>query len=301
MKETALQYALKAGFTPEETKEMEKDLDEFYAYDLCERFFDDLSDKLFDKEYDLVKFCEELKEYAQKFSLHEYTFYFYFYLCNAKRLNDEYQKNNLPEWVYLDSIHDFWSKNIEKRAPKVGYGIDCPSWFVALFRLQRWGLGRLIYNLYNFPYDTYSKHGVTVKKGDTVIAMHIPGGDKLTKQARLDSYKKAYEFFQEKGVFTDGIMKVTCHTWMLYPEYFPYYGEKSNLYDFTKDFDVFSTEQTPKFDDGWRVFGGEFNHDYDVLPQNTTLQKSFVQYGKTVKKFGKGCGIILFDGEKILK
>ena len=49
------------------------------------------------------------------------------------------------------------------------------------------------------------------------------------------------------------------------------------------------------------VFYRDFEGDTSVLPQETSLQKSFVKYlEETPKLHGTGSGILLFDGKKIL-
>ncbi len=293
-------YAKIAGFNEQELIELKEYFLEFEKLNKEINFFEALSDKLFDNEYDIGTLCDDLKETAKKSSLTLPAFYLTFYLANLEKLYKNYQKNGVEDWIYKDTVSGIRSKCYERKIIDDKLGIDSVSWFVEFFRQNRFGLGRLEFNLLKFPLNEYSKCGITVKKGDTVVAVHIPARGKLTKELRIDAYKKAYNFYRAKGEFKDGIMKALCNSWMLYPEYIKIYSKNSNLYDFSCDFDVFDATHSDIFHDGWRIFGGAFNNELKNLPNNTSLQRTFIDYAKNVGKYGEGYGMFFFDGEKII-
>ena len=69
-----------------------------------------------------------------------------------------------------------------------------------------------------------------------------------------------------------------------------------------KDFTIISSMQTDNFNDGWRVFGKSVTRDnISELPEETTLQRIYKNYLLGDGKAGAGYGVILFDGENILK
>ena len=91
-----------------------------------------------------------------------------------------------------------------------------------------------------------------------------------------------------------------CRTWLLYDGYRSCYPKDSNLYDFMDDFDLVFHAKAEKFNDAWRLFNRPYDGDTSVLPQDTTLQRNFIEYIDKGGTFGNGTGIIICDGERIL-
>ncbi len=295
-------YAQKAGFTEPEISELKTHYSVFMAQNEKQNFLPELNDKLFDNNYNVNDFCKDLISLAGKGALADGTFGLILFIINMPRLNKIYLDNQIPEWVFIDSIKGVRCKCFERSVVSDTLGIDCPDWVARFYRLTHFGLGRFQYCIEPFEFESYSKHGITVKKGDEIVAVHIPSGASLTEELRLESYKKAYDFYKKRGVFKDSVMRAICHSWMLFPEYVEkVYSKVSNLYGFSTDYDVFSVRYDSTFKDGWRVFGAGFNDEFKDLPQNSSLQKSFNIYAKEYGKFGIGYGMLLFDGEKILR
>ncbi len=301
MNDKAIYYAQKAGATELQLLELKEYFSVLKQENLAENFMDGLSNRLFDREYPLEKFCEELISAAQKSELNDSAFYIAFYVANFDRLFKLYKDNGIDEWVFFDTIRGLFAKTGERKILDDKLGVDSYSWFVEFFRLNRFGIGRLEYNLDAFRFDSYTKRGITLEKGETVLSIHIPAGGKLTKDVRLDSYKKARDFFMKRGLFKGGVMKAICHSWILFPNYLNVFPKTSNLYDFCFDFDVIHADRESSFKDGWRVFGGAFNGAQSDLPLNTTLQKNFYEYMRSVNEYGEGYGVLLFDGKELLK
>ena len=148
--------------------------------------------------------------------------------------------------------------------------------------------------------DSYTKNGVNLKKGDRVINIHIPSSGAMTDEMRLESYKKAYEFFKKDG---EKNLVFVCYSWLLYPALENIYPKGSNLYNFFKEFDIISEEVHPvlPFTNAWRVYYKDYYGDNSVLTENTTLERNISNWLKGGNKIGGGYGVIVFDGEKILK
>ncbi len=295
-------FAKKAGFTDSEILELKKHYSAFMTQNEKQNFSAELSDRLFDKTYPTSALCSQISEISSLGSLNSATFSLILFLYNLSKLDSVYKADGIEEWIFIDTIRGMRRKCFERSSlDSVDIGIDCPAWVMEFFRLNHFGLGRFQFCLEPFGFDVYSKKGVTVKNGEKIVAVHIPSGAGLTKEVRMDSYKKAYDFYKKRGVFTDGIMRAVCHSWMLYPEYVQkVYSKESNLYGFSTDYDLFYVREDQAFKDGWRIFGAGFNDEFKDLPQNTSLQKSFCNYFNENKKFGVGYGMLLFDGEKIL-
>ena len=138
----------------------------------------------------------------------------------------------------------------------------------------------------------------TLKSDDFVLGCHIPSGSPLKHQLCLNSYKLAYEYFKDR--IRDGILPVICKSWLLYSPYIDVFGRQSNTAQFALDFQIYDTVLHQRFADAWRIFGDDFNGNADELPSDTRIQRSFIEYIKNGGNFGMGCGILLFDGEKVL-
>ena len=138
--------------------------------------------------------------------------------------------------------------------------------------------------------------GIKLYAKSRVINIHIPEGDTLTTEKRLDSYKKAYNFFKQTGhaVFV-------CDSWLLYPDNLNILPENSNTSDFLLDFQPLDIRQTYDFGDGWRIFGvGKSSLRPAELPRETSMQKAFAEWFDKGKKAGNAYCILIFDGEKIV-
>ena len=67
-----------------------------------------------------------------------------------------------------------------------------------------------------------------------------------------------------------------------------------------KDYKIFEVGFTEQFNIGWRIFGVDVDgRNTENLPQNTKLQKGFVEYINKGGKFGSGKGMLFFDGENL--
>ena len=71
--------------------------------------------------------------------------------------------------------------------------------------------------------------------------IHIPSsGEPFDREARLASYKMAYDFFREE--LAGGPLVCVCHSWLLYPGYKEVLKPTSNIVSFMGDFDIVEAE-----------------------------------------------------------
>ena len=126
---------------------------------------------------------------------------------------------------------------------------------------------------------------------------HAPSTGPLIYEECMKSYKAAYNFVKDR--FEGDILPVEYWSWMLFPNYKDFFGEKSNSARFIADYKVFGHYETDIFHDAWRIFGKDAGKEN--LPTNTSLQRKFAQYIGPGKTYGYGKGIFLFDGENIIK
>ena len=245
---------------------------------------------LTDCSYDQI--LTKLKEYASIYNIHLYSITMLFYLYCSYTLEKLYKKHNIPNAIFLNTMRDLKCKLLECENIHGIMGTFVGEWYVGFFKMQRFGIGRLQFEHREFKRDIYTKDSLTIEKGDTVYNIHIPSMGPLTKQSRLDSYKKAYTFYQKE--LKGGPMVIVCSSWLLYPDNKSFYPNNSNIISFMDDFDYIWRVEKDSFDDGWRIFGKDYKKPVTELPQNTSLQRAYVGYLLSGKMPGLGYGIKIY-------
>lgn len=230
--------------------------------------------------------------------VHIYTVHFVFLLCMAERLKRDYMDAGLEENLYWDLMRDLKYKLDECYAVHKIWGTFVFSWFRDHYRMKRFALGRFQYEEKVYDGEPYRKGNIVLNPGDVVYNFHIPSSGSIKKEIRLDSYKKAFRFFAKEG---QKYIIFMCFSYLLYPENKTTFPKDSNLYSFMEDFDIISVRKDDSFHDAWRIFNTDDVSDLSRLPQDTTLQKNYIERLKNGGTFGLGTGIIIFDGEKIIR
>lgn len=218
-------------------------------------------------------------------------------LSACGKLHERYRDAGISDEIYFKSVEDLKWKLLECRECEEVWGTFVPSWYRGFFEMTRFGLGRLQFEESQFGEDKYEKNGLKLKRGDRVINFHIPSSGPLTRESRIDAYKRAYKFFGGKN---GEPMAFVCGSWLLYPPHREFLPAGCNILDFMDDFDIISYKDHDTFSDGWRVFGKLSDAPLDMLPENTSLQRAFARRLRDGKPTGSGYGVFFFDGEKIL-
>lgn len=219
-------------------------------------------------------------------------------------LRRRYRAAGLPDELFWAMMMDLKYKLTECRTVKGRWGTFVGSWFDWHYKMKRFALGRLQFEKREWHRDEpYERAGVTVRKGDTVINMHIPSAGPLTEELRMDAYRRAYDFFADCR--HEGKLVLTCHSWLLDPVYQTFLPERSNVVGFQKDFDICEVEKVDIFADAWRIFGAAGDRPVDQtnaaeLPRETSMQRAFADFLAAGGKTGEGFGVIVFDGKKII-
>ncbi len=112
---------------------------------------------------------------------------------------------------------------------------------------------------------------LAVKPGDNIIALHLPGGMKLSKEITLQAVRDA--FLHAEKHYPDYAPKaIHCGSWLLNPTLAEPLGENSNIMAFASIFHLHPTKCA-----GQGVFNFVFktsvNPDLATLPEDTRLQR----------------------------
>ena len=258
---------------------------------IVQRFFDHRASTI-------ASLVPELDALAEAAEANRFSIHMLFLLYGAEPLKALYQQKNMPEDIYWNTCQDLRYKLLECRQVKGIWGTVTIRWFEGFYRMERFALGRMQYGITTFPVDEFTKAGVTVRKGDICHDMHIPSSGPLTWEKRLDSYKRAYAFFQDE--LHGKPLVITCHSWLLYPDNAQIFPRGSNMLDFMKDFTILEHRDYEGFPEACRVFGRDWTGPLNELPDETRLQRNIIRWLKQGRPMGDGFGVILFDGEKIL-
>ena len=98
--------------------------------------------------------------------------------------------------MYFGIMNDLKCKLIVCHTVQGIWGTFVFEWFFHHhFALKLFALGRFQYERREFRADCYNRGGVEISKGDEVLSFYIPSSGPITREVRLDSYRKAYDFF----------------------------------------------------------------------------------------------------------
>lgn len=272
-------------------KELNPFIDEVYKNEALAKRCEKLDKDLFKGTWDVPGL---IKEAAEEFKVHPYKLLLFMAIYNSYRMKKKYIAHEWDMSVYYDSLTDIivWATCCFKREHL--WGLYEYGWVSLSLKCQLFKIGRFQYKLMKYKRDEYSCAGVTIKNGSTVIDMHIPEGESLTPEKRIDSYRRAYKFFNQTGncVFV-------CHSWLFFKHHRDFLPETSNIIGFMNDFDYLFYDEGRDYSDLWRIFG--FDYEGDNYPRNTGLQRGYADWLKEHGTTGGAYGIMIFDGEKILK
>ena len=244
------------------------------------------------------KIMDVIKAIAEKEDVHKDLATLAVLLMLGVDAKARYAEKNLSDEVYYASVKDIaiWAKTCMKEFGRVG--LFEFAWVMSFIRADIIRLHRLEFHEIKFdPVDVWEKHGITVKKGDRVINLHIPEDGPMKHEDVIESYRRAYQHFGREGNAA-----FVCHSWLLYPGLLDFLPENSNIRAFAEDFEIIEYGQRKNHGELWRVFGKRRSYDPAELPRNTALQRGLADYLASHDNVtGEGYGIFVFDGEKVIK
>lgn len=219
---------------------------------------------------------------------------------------DRYQEKQISDEVFYDTMSDIkiWIDDHKTRTNEDGlYELH---WIMHHMNLSIFRVGRLQYQkcIWYFK-PTMDKNGVKIRFGEKFLNMHIPRGEKLDYEACKESVQMAKKFFAEKfPEFPNN--KYMCYSWLLFPGNHEFMPANSNILKFQSMFDVVMSKEEPQPAYLW-LYGVKLkNADLmknkketgsygfiDQLPQNSSLQRSTIEYIKNGGTMGEGLGVII--------
>ena len=261
---------------------------------------------LFDAEHPREDYLAALNGVAQSVNTAPQTVSLLCMIAASKELRQRYEQNGISLDIWRETMLDLRTKAMECKELDGVYGLfgtGTPLWMVNYFRLQRFALGRLQYEVGAMKAETCTVGGLTLRKGDPVLCCHIPSNGKpFDAQARRASYKAAYDFYRDAmPAHYNGLVPITCDSWLLFPDHADMLGEKSNITAFMQEFYLLRVDRMKTHTNLWRIFHTTDTDNIAALPEKTGLQRAYKNRLLQGKDVGFGYGVFLFDGENIIK
>lgn len=235
---------------------------------------------------------------SEKIGVSTYTLQMIYLILLSPHLHDLYVQNSYPEDIYDSSVLDLKWKLMECKQVYDVWGIFVAWWTIGFFKLKRFGIGRLQFNLRPFPYN-YSDRRFSVSEGELTLDTHIPSCGPLKREDYLESYKRAEIFFKDH--FKNGYTVFNCNSWLLSPNNRLILPANSRIREFADDYLIIKTQDDPTNQNLWRIFN-KFNasETYDDLPTDNSLQRYFLKWLKAGNNIGTAYGLIFYNNGKIL-
>lgn len=243
--------------------------------------------------YDFEELLYRMSRLSEKTGIHEYTGNMLLLIGMSRILKEYYQAYQVEERIWYTSMLDLKWKLDECWCVYGIWGTFVPDWYAGFYQMARFALGRLQFETCGISVP-YEKDGTALKKGDTVINVHIPRtGTKLDWESVHAAYQEAAEFYQNRGVKAPIVF--VCHSWLLFPRNKDVLSETSNIYRFMEDFDIVESGEDADYSEVWRLFDCNYEGDVEQLPQDSSLRRGYVDWIRKQEKIGWGYGVYVYQ------
>lgn len=214
----------------------------------------------------------------------------------AEPLRRFYREAGIGDEVWRETMFDLKYKNEECKCVKGIPGTFVAGWFYGFFALARFGFGRLQFETCAWNEEDVTVDGVTVKKGDTVINVHIPRtGTRLSREAIDDAYAKAAAFYRARGEQPkDGPVIFICFSWLLSPAHKEMLPPSSNILGFASDYVHVRTLVYDTYYEVWRLFDCHYDGNPDHLPADSTLRRAYIDLIRRGEKTTEALGVYVY-------
>ena len=274
------------------------------ANSLCVRM-DEAETALFSADAERGEYLKRLQGVAETIGAAGQSIPLLCMMQAAHKLREKYAQAGVVEEIWCDTMLDLRTKAMECKKLDGVYGLfgtGTPLWLVNYFRLQRFALGRLQYEIGQLKADVCTVGGYTLRKGDKVLCCHIPSnGQPFDEETRLASYRAAHAFYRDAFADQYGdCVPITCDSWLLFPDHVQMLGERSNIARFMQEFMLLRVDRIKTHTNLWRIFDTVDTENAAALPGKTGLQRAYKERLLRGEDVGFGYGIFLFDGQRII-
>ena len=165
------------------------------------------------------------------------------FLFMCEKLCEQYRSKGIDENIMVHTAKDIvlWTNAWSEVKGEMYLGEL--NWLCRHFKMKLFRLGNLEYIIKESPFD-FAQYGI--KKGDTLIDVHIPNDAKFTPELCDESFRYAKKFFSE--YYPEYKLDFfTCASWLLDRELDKLLPETSNIIKFGRRFTVVDEETHESF------------------------------------------------------
>ena len=213
------------------------------------------------KNYDFT--CEDGKKNLLSF----------LYMC--ENTYKELIKKSVPENIIIDTLKDIvtWTKTWSEVKKELYLGEI--FWLKHHHLLEIFKIGRLQFLPSKFKQDFPE---FNIKKGDNVVEIHIPEGEKLSKEVVDKSISDAKIFI--KQIFPDfDYHYFSCYSWLLDEKLLNYLPKESNILSFANRFIRIKEKPSNailKFIISWDTTSENLNEKNPTSPFANAIKDAFL-------------------------
>ncbi len=227
--------------------------------------------------------CNKEAFYSMVLERDQFRMLFLYYFSRMGcEVYEEYSRRGIEEEIYWDTFRDitFWCENCLKEFGE--YGINQYDWFFRHIEMKIFRFGRLEFEMMPSEWDLEYEGG-RIRKGDPVINIHIPQGEKLNISTCVESCQRGRLFWGEE-------YPCVCHSWLLYPGLTDVLKAGSNILMFQELFEVVKIDYIER-EAEWRIFT-RVREDPEEYQEETSLQRSAKKYLMEGRRLGNGIGVL---------
>ena len=233
----------------------------------------------------------KMKEISLASDVQEYTGALLLFLAFTRGLARYYEEQGIARGIYQNTVLDLKYKLNECKCVKGVWGSFVAHWFAGFFKLERFALGRLQFEVIGFGAE-YNKDGLVLHPDSKVLNVHIPRtGTRLDRACVLDSYRLAADFYRH--ILGEEIVFV-CSSWLLFPRHREMLKVGSNLLYFMNDYDIYTSGEYSGYGEIWRLFDTEYDGDPAHLPADSSLRRAYVDLISRGEMTGWGKGVFSY-------
>lgn len=211
--------------------------------------------------------------------------FLYCYCRMAMEDYEKYREKNIPQRVYWDTFSDIsiWCENCFKQFGE--YGLQEYRWLYRHIDLKLFRLGRLQFEK-SVAEKNIDVDGVKISKGENVINIHIPQGEKLDLKASKESILWAFKIFGKDVPYL-------CYSWLLCPALQEILNGESNILKFQSLFSVIYTNFESR--EGEKRIFKTLSENTAEYPEKTSLQRNAKSYLLKGGRLGDSLGVLRKD------
>ncbi len=248
---------------------------------------------------DYKRLREDMKTLSQRAGIHLYQGELLLLIAMTEPLKDFYRAAGISLKIWRDSVLDLKYKLWECKQLNGVWGVAAGDWFARFFQLKRFGFGKLQFEgallKWNCPFAG-NIDGVQLDGESKVLNIHIPNtGTPLDRASAHDAYARAKAFFKDfdKELLHGDKIVFTTRTWLLFQRHREVLKKESNLCQFMDDFKIICEGEYPDYSLTWRIFNRTDIENIDALPQDTSMQRAYVNWMRKGEKTGWAVGVFV--------